>query len=312
MSTRALSGANRTGHMSKKSTPTLHNLKTTWKTVQRKPSIQKKGAKPKLDVLRKLLDQCVGAGSYTSDAGERAGLKLLATDIAEDIFQATGQFPQAAIQPLSHGRGAKEASERTGPRVFVERLPMTGATPETFEGRDGQVRELMEAWEKGRPNVLVLVAAAGVGKTALVKHWLSQLQESNYGGANLVFGWSFYTPRTRERVASAAEFFVALAEWLGVEIGSDASPEHHGALLADALACARSLLILDGLEPLQNPPGNDEGRLKDPALSSFLMALAAKAAHQCLCIVTTRVRLADLEGSGSMVEQRKLDYLQSS
>ena len=54
-----------------------------------------------------------------------------------------------------------------------------------------------------------------------------------------------------------------------------------------------TLLILDGLEPLQNPPGPDGGRLKDPALQSLVRELAAS--NPGLCVITTRQRVADID-----------------
>jgi hypothetical protein len=44
--------------------------------------------------------------------------------------------------------------------------------------------------------------------------------------------------------------------------------------LAKRVACRRSLLILDGLEPLRNPPGPREGRLREASLQAFLCELA--------------------------------------
>ena len=53
------------------------------------------------------------------------------------------------------------------------------------------------------------------------------------------------------------------------------------------------MLILDGLEPLQNPPGPDAGRLKDPGLQSLVRELAAS--NPGLCVITTRYRVADID-----------------
>lgn len=50
--------------------------------------------------------------------------------------------------------------------------------------------------------------------------------------------------------------------------------------------------MLDGLEPLQYPPGPLAGHLKDPALAALLRGLAQK--NPSLCLVTTRERVADL------------------
>ncbi len=49
----------------------------------------------------------------------------------------------------------------------------------------------------------------------------------------------------------------------------------------------RTLLVLDGLEPLQHPAKSPvKGELKDPAIHALLRGLAAK--NNGLCVVTTR------------------------
>jgi len=54
----------------------------------------------------------------------------------------------------------------------------------------------------------------------------------------------------------------------------------------------RTLLVLDGLEPLQNPPGPQEGRLREPSLQALLRQLAAF--NTGLCVITTRMPVADV------------------
>jgi hypothetical protein len=54
----------------------------------------------------------------------------------------------------------------------------------------------------------------------------------------------------------------------------------------------RTLLVLDGLEPLQNPPGPQEGRVREPSLQALLRELAAF--NTGLCLITTRIPVADI------------------
>jgi hypothetical protein len=65
-----------------------------------------------------------------------------------------------------------------------------------------------------------------------------------------------------------------------------------GERLAKLVAHRRTLLLLDGLEPLQNPPGPDEGRLREPFLQALLRELAAF--NIGLCVITARTLVADL------------------
>ena len=54
-----------------------------------------------------------------------------------------------------------------------------------------------------------------------------------------------------------------------------------------------TLLVLDGLEPLQAAPGPEMGRLRDPGLSTLLRELAAD--NPGLCVLTSRLPLTDLD-----------------
>jgi hypothetical protein len=67
-------------------------------------------------------------------------------------------------------------------------------------------------------------------------------------------------------------------------------------------------LVLDGLEPLQNPPGPQEGRLRDPSLQALLRELAAF--NTGLCVITTRLPIADLaDHEGTAAPRRDLEQL---
>jgi hypothetical protein len=72
----------------------------------------------------------------------------------------------------------------------------------------------------------------------------------------------------------------------------------------------RTLLVLDGLEPLQNPPGAQEGRLRDPSLQALLRELASF--NSGLCVVTTRLPIADVaDHERSSALRRDLEQLSS-
>jgi len=74
---------------------------------------------------------------------------------------------------------------------------------------------------------------------------------------------------------------------------SAASPWDKGERLAHLVAEHRTLLTLDGVEPLQYPPGPKGGQLKDQALEALLKRLVQD--NRGLCIVTTREPLIDLD-----------------
>jgi hypothetical protein len=80
--------------------------------------------------------------------------------------------------------------------------------------------------------------------------------------------------------------------------------------LAKLVAHRRTLLVLDGLESLQNPPGPQEGRLREPSLQALLRELAAF--NKGLCLITTRTQIADIpDHERTSALRRDLDQLSS-
>ena len=178
------------------------------------------------------------------------------------------------------------------PRVSIGRLPNTG--PYLF-GRDALLSQLDDLWNDARFNVVSIVAGGGIGKSALVNHWLGGLAADGWRGARRVYGHSFYSQGTRHETASTDAFINEALRWFGDELRAEdrRSPWAKGERLAELVRAERTLLILDGMEPLQLPPGPNAGRVNDPALQALLRELAAD--NPGLCVITTRMNVADLE-----------------
>jgi hypothetical protein len=176
------------------------------------------------------------------------------------------------------------------PSLDIGRLPTSGPL---FVGRDAELARLDAAWEDLRTHVLTFVAFGGVGKSALVGRWLGQMAADDWRGARRVFDWSFYSQGTEERVTSADRFFDSALRFFGDPDPQAGAPRDRGLRLADLVRQEKTLLVLDGIEPLQHPPGPRGGQIKDPGLAAFLKSLAGS--HPGLCVVTTRERIADLE-----------------
>jgi len=176
-------------------------------------------------------------------------------------------------------------------KISLAKLPST--SPDLF-GREKELEMLDAAWEDPKTNVVSLVAFGGVGKTALVNKWLLQLGEDNYRAAQQVFGWSFYSQGAAEgRQVSADPFIATALDWFGDPDPTKGSPWDKGERLADLVKKQRTLLILDGLEPLQSPPPIETGRIKDPALCCLVRELARH--NPGLCVVSTRLPVDDLK-----------------
>jgi hypothetical protein len=189
-------------------------------------------------------------------------------------------------------------------KISLAKLPST--SPDLF-GREKELALLDAAWTSPQSdshltgdchfpqkiNIVTLVAWGGVGKTALVNKWLLGLGES-YGGAERAYGWSFYSQGAAEgRQVSADQFIAAALAWFGDSDPNAGSPWDKGERLAELIKAQRTLLILDGLEPLQSPPPVETGKIKDPALTSLLRELARQ--NPGLVAISTRLSVDDLK-----------------
>jgi predicted ATPase len=204
--------------------------------------------------------------------------------------------------------GTHQPTTRRAPKeISIARLPVTGN--DVF-GREEDIAFLDRAWANKDVNVVTIVAWAGVGKSTLVNHWLTRIAAKHYRSAELVFGWSFYRQGTTGDSSSADEFLDAALTWFGDPDPRLGTAWEKGERLAKLVAHRRTLLVLDGLEPLQNPPGPQEGRLREPSVQALLRELAAF--NKGLCVITTRTPVADIADSeGSSALRRDLDQISS-
>lgn len=175
-------------------------------------------------------------------------------------------------------------------KLDISRLPVTGS--ELF-GRQAQLELLDEAWGAAATNVISFVAWGGVGKSTLINKWLERLAKDNYRGAKRVYAWSFYSQGTTERATSADLFIHSALEWFGDEDPTAGSPWDKGERLARLIRQHRTLLLLDGMEPLQSANSFERGKIKDPALATLVTELARE--NPGLCVITTREHISDLD-----------------
>ena len=237
------------------------------------------------------------------------GGKALSEIQPHEIERALAEVAQTVCDYMGN---RKKTAVLSGDNVSLYKLPVTG---DRLFGREKELKLLDEAWSDNQTDILILVAWGGVGKTALVNRWLNEMKIANYRGAQKVFGWSFYSQGAEEgKQASADEFFQETLEWFGDPHPEAGSAVDKGRRLARLARQQKTLLILDGLEPLQYPPGEItglEGKLKDAGLAAFLKELAGGNADQkVLCVITTRESVTDLlNRKGYGVTEIQLEHL---
>jgi tetratricopeptide (TPR) repeat protein len=173
------------------------------------------------------------------------------------------------------------SSQTTALRTFIRTLPTVD--PNLF-GRDAQLAWLEQSWSNPQTNFVQIIAPGGAGKTALMTRWYRRhLADAT------IFGWSFYSQGTSDKSQTSSDpFFAAALPWFGITVPATESIFTKVDQLVARLRQERVLLILDGIEPLQDPGGS----LRDIALKALLQELAAHNAG--LVLATTRVRLTDV------------------
>lgn len=220
--------------------------------------------------------------------------------------------PRATGQPLSFTPvpPAAEAKDSTSDVTRkTARTQLDKHAPRVLFGRETELEALDAAWAKGALNVYTLVAWGGAGKTSLVFHWVqTRFAATGWPGIERYFDWSFYSQGTGESRQTSADLFIAKAlEFFGDPDPIVGSPYERGERLAGLIRQHRTLLILDGIEPLQYPPNDPQaGRLKDQALDALLRELAAD--NPGLVVITTREHLTDIDKLAN-TEAQKLDKL---
>ncbi len=201
-----------------------------------------------------LQELCFKCGLHTNYLEQNAS----AVKIAIDLYNFAEN--NGKLDTLARLSGFQPPSNPSVTKTFLNKLPESDAP---FLGRSRELALLNQAWQaKG---LLVLVAWGGVGKTRLVARWLDGLSKRGWAGAARVYAWSFYSQGAAEDRQVSADAFVDHALcWFG---NRDALTDLFAKTerLAELLQAQPSLLILEGLEPLQHPLGTHDGEVKDKA-----------------------------------------------
>ncbi|MEE8584403.1 MAG: toll/interleukin-1 receptor domain-containing protein [Acidobacteriota bacterium] len=167
-----------------------------------------------VDWLRHL--QCRPKDAVPLSTFARTEAEQLLADIAKEIrMLLAGARPQpGGTIPVAP------------PEIAVANLPTTG---ELLVGRDLELELLDGAWADPDTHLISLVAFGGVGKSALVNHWLDRIRQRGWDGAERVFGWSFYSQGTRDdKMASADSFIHSVLRWFGDPDPASGTPWEKG------------------------------------------------------------------------------------
>ena len=203
------------------------------------------------------------------------------------------QRVESSLETLAEARDTTSPLDTATKERNLTRMPQTGSL---LFGRRSELQLLDTAWDTGT-NIVAFTAGGGVGKSTLARVWTESLAEDHWRGAERAFAWSFYSQGTG-RMTDADAFIDEALRWFGDETPEKGSPWDKGERLAALIQKRRTLLLLDGVEPLQSgEEGVDKGSIRDPGLRTLLEELAKE--NTGLCVVTTREELSDLHEFGA-------------
>ncbi len=215
---------------------------------------------------------------YPAPNGDHRALGLLLAKLTDP------RYPAAALTPM---QATPNRDSRPAPgQHWVhggDRVPH-------FTGRVEELARLTR-WARDPEVRLVGVTAwGGAGKTALVTEWLAGRSGAQQRPAiRGVFAWGFYQRN------SIQEWAAELLSWVAQTFRVAPTP---GPVAAQLLAVLREVplvLVLDGLEVIQEgPAGGQFGRLLDGTLRAVLTG-ACQQEHAGLVVLTSRFSFADLE-----------------
>ncbi|WP_437338440.1 AAA family ATPase [Sorangium sp. So ce394] len=207
--------------------------------------------------------------------------------VQDSVPVASAADRAAALDAAARRVGNALRAARLGPRcgVALGGLPSPGRG---IVGREQEKKLLDDALDNDAVHVVVVIGEGGAGKTQLVRTWLDGLQPA-YGGVDAVISCSIEDQDRGGGPYGSAAVSVLL-DALGESPSQD--PLESVSRLVRRIRERRTLVVLDGLEPLQD----DRGELIDRPIRMLVRNLASQM-YSGLCVITTRPPF-DLEGTG--------------
>ena len=240
-------------------------------------------------------------------ASNRAAMKWQALRLAEDLRAdparswagTAAAFMDALKIPRSFGELIRDMKLRqtAEPQLIVStRVATLNVQP---IGRDAELAKLAGLWpsfsaEPAADRVGVVVGAPGLGKSTVLAAAARKILISDDPPSVAMF-WSF-ADQAGEGGGSQAR---SLLDWLLASFGrlpnTPLSDAQRIDLAVELLEARRALLILDGLDAVQFPPGHPkEGNVSDTAVEALINQLGTTSPG--LLLLGTRLSPKDLAG----------------
>ncbi|EIJ42894.1 hypothetical protein BegalDRAFT_2028 [Beggiatoa alba B18LD] len=176
--------------------------------------------------------------------------------------------------------------------VSLDNLPKLS---QPFIGRRVLLADIDAAFFSQTVSMVTLTAAAGVGKSMLLRAWLDAIAPQ-YQNVNAVFGWSFYGQGNDYPQFSSSLFFEQALHFFGHQAEIPRQDDVKAKRLVELLREQSFILLLDGLETLQYPVMTKGGACADLGLKTFLQELKGISnAEKRLILATSRQSIVELQ-----------------
>ncbi|WP_101759907.1 NB-ARC domain-containing protein [Oceanicoccus sp. KOV_DT_Chl] len=154
--------------------------------------------------------------------------------------------------------------------------------------------------------VIAVTGIGGQGKTSLIGHWIKNGYPLNSRNFDVVFYWSFYNDD------SVSVFFNAFISFVEQAVNSDNVRYDRDQPLKSLRKIIKEtnvLLVMDGLEMLQNSPNHPSyGQFVESDLRHFLCDICSSPS-QTMAVLTSRFDVVDLRQYVPRVKNMPLDNL---
>ena len=263
------------------------------------------------------LDAISSSDSYEADL--YAALRQIAASadlVRQLLTRAPAERPDQGFQAICReillafdARLANESDATAKRYQFTLAAALESLPPADTQlfGREQELAMITDHRNAGFA-ILVITAGGGIGKTALVRAWLRNMAVANE--AVRFVACSFFSQGQSAQVATSDQFILETLEALGDKDPGKRSLWSRARRLGQLLASEPTVLVLDGLEPLQYGPGplGKEGQLRDAGLETLLTVIAEEPGR-LFCIVTSRLRLSHKCSDRPTWAAKELDVL---
>ena len=226
-----------------------------------------------------------------SDQQTRRFVLKLARGLKEPLLRIEGH-----LDKIKTGSPKEQAPE------ILTIAPLPTMSSRIF-GRETNFSNLTDNWRNPSIRITWLYGLAGVGKTGLIEGWLHRFISQNDANLERVIIHSFYKQGVAQNSVTSEPFLYEALRLLRDPKPTAGMLSERGIRLAELLQKKKTLLILDGLETLQEETKRREARLRDSGMLGLLSRLAL--VNTGLCVATSRFRLEELksrEGASVIVD----------